>query len=367
MKSDELLAALKERAAQVEAVMKEDLEGVESPLLKEIIHHAIFQGGKRIRPLLCLLAAELTATCGTLRPLAPMGKDRLPRRGNQQPGVERGTGKATEQAATGCHSLRQAGRLAIAFEYLHTASLLHDDVIDHALLRRGAETANKIWGMEPVILAGDYLHARAMTLAGTAGGPEIMALIGEATAAMVESEFIQMANARELLSDEAGYFKVLAGKTAALIAAACETGAALAQGNPEQRRALRVYGANLGLAFQIVDDLLDYLGDPAKTGKAVGNDFQEGKMTLPLLKALARAGSEDREVLLALLRSRPEDRRESFARGLGLIGKYQGFVLAREKAEELIRQALAGLEIFAPSPARALLTGLAGYVLSREK
>lgn len=326
MNQSELFAALKERAVLIEAAMHEDLTAIESPLLKEIIHHAIFQGGKRIRPLLTLLAAELCAA-------APAG----------------------------------LARLALAFEYLHAASLLHDDVIDHASLRRGAKTANRIWGMEPVILAGDYLHARALALAGEVGGPEIMVLVGRATAAMVESEFIQMANARELMAGEEGYFKVLEGKTAALIAAACEAGAVFAGGGADRRLALRVYGANLGLAFQIVDDILDYLGDPVKTGKAGGNDFQEGKMTLPLIKAMEQAGDADYEALLCMLRASPEARAESFALGLRLLGKYNGFSLAREKAEELIRQALAGLGLFADTRAKELLVGLADYVLSREK
>ena len=141
MNNVELLAALKEKGAVIDVVMKEDLAIIESPLLAEIIHHAIFQGGKRIRPLLTLLAASL------IGPPPP-----------------------------------ETTRLAISFEYLHAASLLHDDVIDHAILRRGAETANTIWGMEPVILAGDYLHAHAMALASEVGGPAAMALIGRCDA-----------------------------------------------------------------------------------------------------------------------------------------------------------------------------------------
>jgi octaprenyl-diphosphate synthase len=326
MNNAELLAALKEQGARIDAVMAADLAVVESPLLAEIIHHAIFQGGKRIRPLLTLLAA------GLIGPPPP-----------------------------------DTARLAISFEYLHAASLLHDDVIDHAILRRGAETANTIWGMEPVILAGDYLHAHAMALASEVGGPGAMALIGRATAAMVESEFLQMHNARNILVSEEKYFQVLRGKTAALIAAACEAGIAHNQGSAEQRLALRTYGTNLGLAFQIVDDLLDYLGDPAKTGKGVGNDFQEGKMTLPLIKILTRASAEDRAVLIALLEGPPQVRSRQLATARALMEKYQGFSLARAQAESLIAEALAGLAIFGASAAREPLAGLARYVLNRDK
>jgi octaprenyl-diphosphate synthase len=326
MNNAQLLALFKEKSVAIDAVMTEDLTIVESPLLAEIIHHAIFQGGKRIRPLLTLLGASL---------VGPPPAD--------------------------------TARLAISFEYLHAASLLHDDVIDHAILRRGAETANTIWGMEPVILAGDYLHAHAMALASEVGGPAAMALIGRATAAMVESEFLQMHNAHEILISEESYFQVLMGKTAALIAAACEAGIAHNQGSPEQRLALRTYGTNLGLAFQIVDDLLDYLGDPAKTGKAVGNDFQEGKMTLPLIKTLARAEAKDREVLIGLLRATPQERSKRLALVHTIIEKYQGFSLARAQAESLLGEALTGLAIFGEAPAKGLLTGLAHYVLSRDK
>ncbi|MBU1405368.1 MAG: polyprenyl synthetase family protein [Proteobacteria bacterium] len=326
MNNAHLLALFKDKAVQIDAVMEADLAIVESPLLARIIRHAIFQGGKRIRPLLTLLAASLV-----------------------------GPPPADTQ------------RLAISFEYLHAASLLHDDVIDHATLRRGAETANTIWGMEPVILAGDYLHAHAMALASEVGGPTAMALIGRATAAMVESEFLQMHNAQESIISEEKYFQVLMGKTAALIAAACEAGIGHNQGSPEQRAALRTYGTNLGLAFQIVDDLLDYLGDPAKTGKAVGNDFQEGKMTLPLIKTLERADAADREALLGLLKATPQERSGQQATAHAIIEKYQGFVLARRQAESLLAEALAGLAIFGETPANAPLAGLAHYVLSRDK
>jgi octaprenyl-diphosphate synthase len=326
MNNAELLASFKEQAARIDAVMEADLAIVQSPLLARIIRHAIFQGGKRIRPLLTVLAASL---------VGPPPAD--------------------------------TPRLAIAFEYLHAASLLHDDVIDHADLRRGAKTANTIWGMEPVILAGDYLHAHAMALASEVGGPTAMALIGRATAAMVESEFLQMHNASESIISEENYFSVLMGKTAALIAAACEAGIGHNQGTAGQRAALRTYGTNLGLAFQIVDDLLDYLGDPAKTGKAVGNDFQEGKMTLPLIKTLEQADAKDRETMIGLLKATPRERAEQLPLAHSIIEKYQGFSLAKTQAESLLAEALAGLAVFGEAPAKEPLTGLAHYVLSRDK
>ena len=206
-----------------------------------------------------------------------------------------------------------------------------------------------------------------MALASEVGGPTAMALIGRATAAMVESEFMQMHNASEILISEERYFPVLMGKTAALIAAACEAGIVHNQGTAEQRNALRTYGTNLGLAFQIVDDLLDYLGDPAQTGKAVGNDFQEGKMTLPLIKTLARADAKDRETLIGLLKATPQERNNQLATAHSIMEKHQGFALARAQAESLLAEALAGLALFGEAAAQKPLIGLAQYVLSRDK
>jgi len=326
MSNAEVLAALRQQAANIDAVMETDLKSVQSPLLKEVIRHAIFQGGKRIRPLLTVLAASLRT--------APPP---------------------------------DTARLAIAFEYLHAASLLHDDIIDHSDLRRGKKTANLLWGEGPAILAGDFLHARAMALASEVGGQEGMTVIGDATAAMVEAEFLQMQNAREQNIPEENYFLVLMGKTAALIAAACEAGVIHSRGTAAERTALRNYGTSLGLAFQIVDDLLDYLGDPAKTGKAVGNDFQEGKMTLPLIHAMAVAPEEERRFLERLLNADNSERGQNLTEAKAVIEKNRGFLYARRKAETLLAEALQGLDFFPASQAKSTLIGLAHYVLEREK
>lgn len=314
---------LKAEAASIDAAMQADLAAVESPLLKKVLHHALFQGGKRIRPLLVRYSASLI--------------------GEPSPSVN---------------------TLASAFEYLHAASLLHDDVVDHADLRRGKETANRLWGNAPVILAGDYLLARAMELVAAAGGVECQRLVSEAIRMMTEGEFLQMQVAETQDSSEKSYFAILQGKTAALIAAACEVGIVFAGGTTKQRQALRTYGSNLGLAFQIIDDLLDYQGDPQETGKAVGNDFQEGKMTLPLLIALASAESTRlRELLVAS----PTVRQAAVSEAQHLIEASGAFAKARARAERLIGEAIASLAIFPDTAARQVLTGLAGYVLTRTK
>ena len=327
MNRDELLARLKPEMAKIDKAMAEDLADIVNPTLREIIHHGIFNGGKRVRPLLMLLAANL---CG-------------------------------------CTTDDNAYRLAMTFEYLHAASLLHDDVIDHAEQRRGKPSANTIWGNSDVILAGDYLHTRAMTLAGTVGSPEILGVIGKATASMVEAEFLQAKTAQEIDRSVENYFAVLAGKTGALISSPCEAGALYADAGNEKRQALHDYGQALGLAFQVVDDLLDYQGDPAKTGKAVGNDFQEGKMTLPLLHALDQAPAADRDLLLALLASTPEKRQSAIATASAIIEANNGFDHARHKAESLVNKACAALAVFPDNDAKTILFALGHYVLTRQK
>lgn len=328
MNQNELLAHIKPQAEKINEVMQHDLAATKSPLLSEVIQHAVFTGGKRIRPLLTVVSARLI-----------------------------------DQAISG----DAIYRLAMVFEYLHAASLLHDDVIDHAEQRRGKPSANTMWGNTPVILAGDYLHTRAMWLAGTVGKDGCLEIIARATSAMVESEFLQMQTAQEQNSSEENYFSILRGKTAALIAAACETGGVQAGGDERQCSALRIYGENLGLAFQVKDDLLDYLGDPEKTGKAVGNDFIEGKMTLPLIRALARAEQKEKETLLTLLAADREKRSHNRETVRALIEKHEGFHEAGKVAEQLVEEAIDQLDIFPDGREKTILTGLAQYVLTREK
>lgn len=329
MSNHKVMAYFRESAARIDQAMRLDLESVRDPQLAEVLRYIIFNGGKRIRPQLTVLTWRLAG---------------------------RGKGGGEE-----------ALRLAIAFEYLHVASLVHDDVIDHSDNRRGKPTAQAAWGLGPAILAGDFLHSRALTLAGQAGGREGVELLGRAITAMVEGEFLQARLATAGKSTQGDYFQVAAGKTGALIGAACEAGIMLAGGAAKERAAGRSYGEKLGLAFQIVDDLLDYLGDPARTGKAVGNDLVEGKLTLPLLLALERAEVGDRARLKEILAAPPAGRRGCVGEVRELIDGYGGFVAARNKAEELLEAGVLSLAVFSAAPEHELLSGLAAYVLSRDK
>jgi len=329
------ISALKQfvsrEAGLLETTMRGDLgEALQGcdPLLCEVLEYALFGGGKRIRPLLAILAARI---CGR----------------NDQ----------------------DVYRLAVAFEYLHVATLVHDDVIDNARERRGRAAVSDMFGMPSAILAGDWLHARSMHLVGRHAGPEGLEVFSRSTAGMVDGEFLQLRCVADPAVPEEFYFSVIHRKTALLIGSTCEIGALFGGADQRQRNALATYGRKLGTAFQVIDDLLDYEGNAAATGKKVGNDFAEGKMTLPLIRALANAGQVEREEMASLLagdRSSPE----ALARFSKLVERAGGFNSARSTAEELVREAVSALDVFAGTGEQeslAMLNALAGYVLARNK
>ena len=318
-------------AAQVEGAMRADLcnalQGCD-PLLAEVLEYALFGGGKRIRPLLAVLSS---AVCG----------------------------RQDEEVYL----------LAAALEYLHVATLVHDDVIDHAHERRGREAVGQKYGMAAAILAGDWLHARSMHLVGQLTGSAGLSVFCQATGAMVDGEFLQLRYAGDAGVGETEYFAVIERKTGSLIASTCTLGALFAGGSPEQQQALKCYGDKVGAAFQVVDDLLDYLGDQQLTGKKVGNDFIEGKVTLPLIAAMEQAGAEERDELTALITG---DRTLSAAyeRLHTLVEQLGGFALARQRAELLVKEAVASLQLFASADdtrSYELLAAIAGYILARDK
>lgn len=318
-------------AALVEEAMRADLgEALAGcdPLLVEVIDYALFGGGKRIRPLLAILAARLCGAGG-----------------------------------------REIYRLAVAFEYLHVATLIHDDVIDNAQARRGKDSVGLRYGMAPAILAGDWLHARALYLVGRFAGVEGLAVFCGATTGMVDGEFLQLRHVADAMLTEEQYFAIILRKTALLIASTCEIGAVFAGATSAQRQALAEYGRGLGCAFQIIDDLLDYQGEAASTGKQTGNDFSEGKLTLPLLRALSRADTQTRDSIVALLAGDQRDR-SSFETVHGFIIAHGGFVSAQQTAGEMAAAAVAALAPFAAQGDReclAMLRALAGYVLARNR
>ena len=317
---------------RVEATMRADqaaaLAGAD-PLLNEVLDYALFNGGKRIRPLLTVLCSRCC------------GRDE-----------------------------EDLYLLAAAFEYLHVASLIHDDVIDRAEQRRGRATVLARFGMTSAILAGDWLHAQSMYLIGRLAGSAGLEIFCRATTSMVNGEFAQLRLIGDTRAGEVPYFAVIRQKTGNLIASTCALGALYAGAETSQRAALAAYGDHLGAAFQVVDDLLDFLGDEQSTGKKIGNDFIEGKVTLPLLHALARADGSQRREMEGLMHG---DRTipGSYERLRSLIGQFDGFATAARTARQLVQQATECLDIFPDQePARenvALLKELAAYILTRTK
>lgn len=325
-----LLEIVKKEAVEINRYMRMDLQSMDSEidsLLKRVLEYGLFNGGKRIRPLLVVLGARI---CG-----------------NQSD---------------------KGYKLGVAFEFLHAATLFHDDIIDGSNTRRSKLAVHKEFDIVAAILAGDFLHAHSMAIVSEYAGTKGLACFCKATKGMVDGEFMQLQNAERHNLSELDYYDVIMGKTGLLISAACEVGAIFAGASEKEVSALRDYGRYLGCAFQIIDDILDYLGDSAKTGKAVGNDYREGKMTLPLILTMNKADSMDRDTLMQGLH---QDQQElSMQKVIDIIDKYEGFSGARLHAEKAIENAFSELEIFSDKNVafeRTLLQELGNFVLSRDK
>ncbi len=321
---EEILEAIYPDLNQIERVLKKNFQSY-VPFINEVSQHILFAGGKRLRPLLMILATRL---CG----------------------------KETDE---------QAYRLSVLFEYLHAATLLHDDVVDQAQFRRGRRAAHHLWGNQAVILVGDFLYSRAIRIAVEEGDMNVLDVISRTTTLMSEGEVLQLLNLDNFSLDEAGYYEVIYRKTAVLISAACEVGAIYAGENGTRREALKRFGEFLGYAFQITDDLLDYVGVSQETGKDVGTDFKEGKVTLPFILAAEEANPKDKNRLIALLRDE-EPTPESFKEAYQLMEKYQAFEKTKEKAKVFVQKALDELYTFEPSPTRTLLEKLTKFILVRK-
>ena len=318
-------------AAVVDTFMRRDIELIAAetdPMLVEILEYGLLSGGKRVRPLLVTLAARM---CG-------------------------GEGDA-------------AYELGKAFEYLHAATLIHDDIIDNADTRRGKPSVYNKFGMIGAILSGDFLLSRSMKIIGDMTGGEGLAIFCRATEGIVDGEFKQLRNANKFDMSRSGYYDAILGKTGLLISTACHIGALYGGGDKEQMDQLVKYGEELGYAFQMADDLLDYLGDTKKTGKAVGNDLVEGKMTLPLILAYEEADDIERQNIDRILADE-QLRRSEFETVFTFIQRHNGFEETKAIARGHVKEAVRQLSAFTGAEAeesRQVLTGLAHYVVERDK
>lgn len=292
------------------------------PLVEKIGHYIISAGGKRLRPLVVLLSAR---ACGLSDP--------------------------------GQHSL------AAIIEFLHTATLLHDDVVDTSDLRRGRSTANALWGNAPSVLVGDFLYSRAFEMMVALGDIQIMRILANATNVIAEGEVLQLSKVRDANTDEATYMEVIRSKTAMLFEAACHTAGVLANANAEQTEALRQYGNALGIAFQLMDDLLDYSGDAAEMGKNVGDDLAEGKPTLPLIYTMRHGTPEQAKLVRNAIQKGGSDQIEPIRDAVATSGALDYTArLAREQADEAVRL----LKALPASEFRDALEQLARFAVDRS-
>lgn len=320
------------------APVEDDLRAVEEQLLaatrseigrvRDISGHTLLSGGKRLRPALALLSARLV--------------------GRTFPA-------------------KRAYAAASAAEMIHMASLMHDDVVDEAPERRGRPTANSVFGNGITVLTGDFLLAKAISL--LAHNDENLAIVrvfSDVTVGMAEGEVLQASVAHDLTITPDTYEEVIRRKTALFLSGCCETGAMVGGGTPDEVHALRDYGLHLGVAFQIADDLLDFLGDPKNTGKPLGTDLKDGRVTLPLIHALAVSDAETKAHLSTLFATVNLSDAE-VATMTGIIARAGGFEYARSVAERRAERAVGALSAFAPTPFRETLENLARYVTARDR
>ncbi len=298
-------------------------------LVREIAGHILFGKGKRLRPLLMINSAKM---CGY--------------QGKSEPG-------------------ELIIDLAIVFEYLHAATLLHDDVIDEAQMRRGKKAAYKLWDTPKVILTGDFLLARSLSITAKTENPKIVSTIAHITEEMSQGEIDQLNQINKLDLSEEHYFRIIRRKTAVLIEGACRCGALLVNASKEKEDALFNYGHNLGMAFQMADDLLDYTSDAETLGKNPGADIREGKLTLPLIKTLESASKEDKVKIEKIIKT-SEFNKIEFDELVDMIHEYKGIEYTENKALEYVKNAKTCLEIFESSEQKELLTELADYSIKRK-
>jgi octaprenyl-diphosphate synthase len=320
---ERLQALLSDDMEAVNALIRARMASEHAPRIPEVTAHLVEAGGKRLRPLLTLAAARL---CGY----------------------------------AGDHHLR----LAATVEFIHTATLLHDDVVDESERRRGRPTANLLWDNKSSVLVGDYLFARAFQLMVETGSLRVLDILANASAVIAEGEVLQLTAASNLATTEATYLQVVRGKTAALFAAATEVGGVIAAAPQPQVRALFAYGDALGVAFQIADDLLDYGGVSAALGKNVGDDFRERKMTLPVIRAVAAADAGERDFWIRVI-ARGDQRDGDLVEATRLMQRHDALGATRAVALDHAARARAALAPLPEGPLKGELVELAGFVVAR--
>ncbi len=307
----------------VNAVILDRMQS-EIPLIPALAGHLISGGGKRLRPMLTIAGAEL---CGY-------------------------------------HGTRQF-KLAAAVEFIHAATLLHDDVVDGSDLRRGKQTANIVFGNPATVLVGDFLFSRAFELMVEDGSLKVLKILSHASAVIAEGEVDQLTAQRQIETSEDRYLSIIGAKTAALFAAATRIAAVVGERNAAEERALEDYGRNLGIAFQLVDDAIDYESHAAEMGKGRGDDFREGKMTLPAILAYARGNADERRFWRdAIAGFRADD--DDLAHAVSLIERHAAIAATRDRARYFAQRAIDAIAGFPASAAHEAMVEATSFAVSRR-
>jgi len=308
---------------KVEAEFKKNLDS-DVVLISKMGQYLLGSGGKRFRPMILILSTKL---CGY------QGDRHIP--------------------------------LASIIEFIHTASLLHDDVVDEAELRRGSASANTVWGSEASVLVGDFLFSKSFWLMVQDGDRRILRVLSEACTRLAEGEIQELINTSDLSLSEEDYISIVTRKTAVLISAACQIGAILGRADPRTERSMASFGLNLGIAFQLVDDTLDYVSEEKEFGKTIGTDLKEGKVTLPLIRTLQRCTPTERKQLEDIFFS-DKITHDQFLVVVEMIQKHQAPNYTLERAKGFVTEAKKCLAEFQTSEAKTAILGLADYVVERR-
>ena len=319
-----ILTAVEDDLNDIEKALSDNLNPY-LDLVSDVAGHILFSGGKRLRPLLMVLSARL---CGY-------------------------TGNYEKTFST-------------ALEYLHTATLLHDDLVDDATLRRGKKVAHQNWGNSIAVLVGDYLLARALSISAGTGKLRIIQILAELTENMSQGEVHQLMRKGDINLKEDEYLEVIRRKTAMLFEAACRVSAIIADASSESEKALADYGYNLGIAFQMADDLFDYTLTTSDFGKEVGADLREGKLTLPVIYALDKTTGKDKELMIKIIQDQNFSV-DDFKLLIELLEKYGGLAYTRKVAASYIEHAKKALSIFNSSQAKDIMMDIADYALARRQ
>jgi len=322
LKIQQAFDLVRDELKKVETQFRENISS-DVYLITKIGEYILRSGGKRFRPLMLLLSSRVAGY---------KGERHIP--------------------------------LAVVVEFIHTATLLHDDVVDNAKIRRGAESANLVWGNGPSILVGDYLLSRAFELAVNDGDQKILKTLSSTTTRMAEGEMLQMLRHSNIHTTEEEHLRIVAGKTAVLFSASCRMPAILAGLPQEKENALETYGMEVGTAFQLMDDCLDYTSKDEVIGKARGSDIREGKITMPLIAAYGKSIASEKKLIERAVKSdgiTDSDMEEIF----GIIKKRKGIEYTLDFAAKRVENAKKQLDIFEPTPERAALSAAADFVIER--